>query len=52
MDKWLDIQQLWCPNCGHIWVLSSEQEITQEQHNVWIKAAMEHHKLIQEEKEE
>ena len=52
MKDWEDREQLVCVSCGHKWILISNKMITQEQHNIWIKVAMEHHRLIKEEKEE
>ncbi len=51
MKNWFDKQQLWCPSCGHRWILISNKEITNIEHNIWIKAVLEHHKLIKEERE-
>ena len=51
MDSWYDKAQIWCPNCGQKWILTSTKAITQDQHDIWFKAAMELHDLIKEERE-
>ena len=52
MENWFDKEQIWCIACKHRWILISNKQITQEQHDIWVRAVMEHHKLIQEEKEQ
>jgi len=52
MKDWFDREQIWCIPCGHRWVLVSNKAITQQEHEIWVKAVMKHHEQIKEEKEE
>lgn len=50
MKDWFDTQQLVCVICRHRWVLVSDKQITQQQHQVWIRKVMEHHEKIRKER--
>lgn len=46
-----DKEELYCPVCGHHWLLWSNKEITDFQYNVWIQYVVTQHERIMEEKE-
>jgi len=46
MTNWQDKEQLYCKNCGHHWILISDEPITDEQHNEWITETIKEHKEI------
>ena len=50
MEEWYDKEQIICVVCRHKWILLSNQEITDLQHNIWINYVISQHKLIIEEK--
>lgn len=51
MKDWFDREQIWCIACRHRWTLESDKEITNKQHQIWIKAVMKHHEQIKNERE-
>lgn len=52
MEDWLDRERLWCIDCGHKWILSSNKMITRQQHDIWVRAVIKHHTQIKKESEE
>ena len=52
MKNWFDKEQLYCINCKHRWILISNKEITDEQHNIWVRTVLKHHEQIQKERED
>ncbi len=45
METHFDIEEFFCLHCGHRWVLLSDEEITDEQHNKWLEEALKEHEL-------
>lgn len=48
MKDWFDKEQVWCLSCKHKWILTSDKQITQNQHNIWFKYGTKQHKEIHE----
>jgi len=46
MKNWLDKQEFKCLICKHRWVIMSNKMITNEQHSIWIKETMQHHRKL------
>lgn len=45
-------EDIYCKNCGHLWVLVSNKGITNEQRRLWVENFWKQHAQIREERED
>jgi len=50
MKDWFDRERIWCISCKHKWTLTSNKQITREQHNIWVEKVLERHNKIKHKK--
>jgi len=51
-NNYYDREEIYCPTCNFRWILVSDREITDYQHNVWIQYVYSLHETMENKKEE